>query len=71
MLKKPKRKQLSLSTLSDLKEQLDGNVVTSFNFLSACSEKLKESYEQLNEINSKYIRTKMRKVFIEIGRAHV
>lgn len=43
--KKPKRKQLSLSTLEDLKEQLDGNVITSFNFLSACSEKLKEHKE--------------------------
>jgi len=43
--KKPKRKQLSLSTLDDLKEQLDGNVVTGFNFLSACVVKLKEHKE--------------------------
>lgn len=43
--KKPKRKQLSLSTLEDLKEQLDGNVITSFNFLSACALKLKEHKE--------------------------
>lgn len=43
--KKPKRKQLNLSTLSDLKEQLDGNVITGFNFLSACAGKLKEHKE--------------------------
>lgn len=43
--KKPKRKQLSLSSVEDLKEQLEGNIVTSFNFLSACSEKLKEHKE--------------------------
>lgn len=42
---KPKRKQLLISSIDDLKEQLEGNVIPSFNFLSLCAKKLKEHGE--------------------------
>lgn len=38
----PKRKQLYLSSVEDLKEQFGVNVFGSFNFLSACARRLKE-----------------------------
>lgn len=39
----PKRKQLHLSTVEDLREQFEVNVFGSFNFLSACAARLKSA----------------------------
>ena len=39
---KPKRKQLMQSHVEDLEEQLEGTVMTSFNFLTTCALRLKE-----------------------------
>ena len=39
---KPKRKQLLLSSIEDLRDQFKMNVFGSFNFLSACAKRLKE-----------------------------
>jgi NAD(P)-dependent dehydrogenase (short-subunit alcohol dehydrogenase family) len=39
---KPERKKLHLTTLEELREQLENNVITSFNFLTNAAKKLKE-----------------------------
>lgn len=40
--KKPQRKTLTASSEEDLRSQFEGNVMTSFNFLSLCARKLQE-----------------------------
>ena len=42
---RPKRKQLYLSSIEDLKEQFEGNALIGFNFISACAKRLKENKE--------------------------
>lgn len=39
--KKPKRKALIVSSIDDLKDQFENNIVPSFNFFTACAKRLK------------------------------
>lgn len=43
--KKPERKKLYQTTSDELRSQVDTNIIGSFNFLTACSKKLKEHKE--------------------------